>query len=97
MVLLLRHGADPHVRRHDGETLAHGAAKFGHVHILRELQALGVDMQAESNQGETPRQAAERRHQTNAVRFLAELESGSQPRVVATDKGMNSQKVRVSQ
>ncbi|KAL1508797.1 hypothetical protein AB1Y20_004892 [Prymnesium parvum] len=73
MHLLIEYGAEYlNVARFNGQTPAHGAAMFGHVPVLRELQKLGCDLHAKSLKSETPLEAARSNHQNSVVEFLTE-------------------------
>ena len=69
-LFLLSRGADPGIRREDGENVLFGASRRGMVSLLGRLIEAGVDLDARDAKGETAVFAAVRRDQRRALELL---------------------------
>ena len=71
--ILLRNGADPSVRTHNGWSPAHCAAEIGNVSVLELLQNHGGELFGEDKFGDTPMKVARVYGHKEVVDFLQGL------------------------
>lgn len=81
--ILLDHGANIQATTADGQTVLHGAARFGDTEFIRYLVEHSANVRAIAANGETPLHNAASTANIKAVRYL--IDQGADVHVVTTD------------